>query len=325
MLNEVWKVDMTVSLFGFKAAGLKRRQYGWAFMLSLVKGSLLTLQRILIICFVVLTCIYAMVIMRIDHPILSRIKTFSLDLTMPILQSINQPLVILHHQYEKLRDFNQLQEKIDSLQKENFQLEEWKSLALQLKRENKNLRELLRTLPSPDQSFFTAKVLGSPAGAEYSTLLVAATEDDGIEKNAVVVCAKGVIGRIVNSGLLVSHVSLLTDINSRIPVRFESTGEHAILAGTGKAELVILHRKLHYETSLENQKNNEELQVGDRLVTSGFGGIFPPDLPVALITRIEKDLSEDKIFAQLIATPQTLEFVRIFDSIDAQDTYNQTS
>lgn len=324
-LLNAWKAEMAVSLFGFKAAGLKRRQYGWALLLSLAKGSLLTFQRILIICFVVLTCIYTMVIMRIDHPVLNRIKTFSLDLTMPILQSINQPLVTLHHQYEKLRDFSKLQENFDALQKENFQLEEWKSLAIQLKRENQNLRELLRTLPSPDQSFFTAKVLGSPAGSEYSTLLVAAKEDDGIEKNAVVVCAKGVIGRIANTGLLVSHVSLLTNINSRIPVRFESTGEHAILAGTGKAELVILHRKSHYETTFEKSKENAELQVGDRLVTSGFGGIFPPDLPVAVITRIERDLAEDKIFAQLLATPQTLEFVRIFDPLDAQDTYNQAS
>ena len=316
---------MTVSLFGFKAAGLKRQQYVWALMLSLVKGSLLTLQRIFIILMVVSLCVYAMVVMRIDHPILSRIKTVSLDLTMPILQSINQPLVTLHHQYEKLRDFNQLQTNLDSLQRENFQLEEWKSLALQLKRENQNLRELLRTLPSPDQSFFTAKVLGSPAGGEHSTLLVAATETDGVEKNAVVMCAKGVIGRVVDTGLLVSRVTLLTDINSRTPVRFESTGEHAILAGTGKAELVVLHRKSLYETPFENTEKSEELKVGDRLVTSGFGGIFPPDLPVAIIRRIEKDPAGDKIFAQLIATPQKLEFVRIFDSLDAQDTPIQTS
>jgi rod shape-determining protein MreC len=316
---------MTVSLFGFKAAGLKRQKYVWALMLSLVKGSLLTLQRIFIILMVVLVCVYAMVVMRIDHPILSRIKTFSLDLTMPILQSINQPLVLLHHQYEKLRDFNQLQSNLDSLQRENFQLEEWKSLALQLKRENQNLRELLRTLPSPDQSFFTAKVLGSPAGGEYSTLLVAATETDGVEKNAVVVCAKGVVGRVVDTGLLVSRVILLTDINARTPIRFESTGEHAILAGAGKSELIILHRKSLYETPLENTKKSEEFKTGDRLVTSGFGGIFPPDLPVAIVTRIEKDPAGDKIFAQLIATPQKLEFVRIFDSLDAQDTSTQTS
>ncbi|MES2608412.1 MAG: rod shape-determining protein MreC [Pseudomonadota bacterium] len=316
---------MTVSLFGFKAAGLKRQQYVWSLMISLVKGSLLTLQRIFIIMMVVLACVYAMVVMRIDHPILSRIKTISLDLTMPLLQSINQPIVILHHQYKKLRDFNQLQTSLDSLQKENFQLEEWKSLALQLKRENQNLRELLRTLPSPDQSFFTAKVLGSPAGGEHSTLLIAATEADGVEKNAVVVCAKGVVGRVVETGLLVSRVTLLTDINARTPVRFESTGEHAILAGTGKAELVILHRKSLYEMPLENTEKTEVLKVGDRLVTSGFGGIFPPDLAVAIVTRIEKDPAGDKVLARLIATPQTLEFVRIFDALDAQDSSIQVS
>jgi rod shape-determining protein MreC len=310
---------MTVSLFGFKAAGLKRQQYVWALLLSLVKGSLLSLQRLFMIVLVAFTCVYAMTLMRIDHPLLSRIKTISLDLTMPLLQTINQPITKLNHQYTKLRDFNKLQTTLDSLQRENFQLEEWKSLALQLKRENQNLRELLKTLPSPDQSFFTAKVLGSPAGDEYSTLLVAAKKADGVTKNAVVVCAKGVIGRIVDTGLLVSRITLLTDINARTPVRFELTGEQAILAGLGKAELVILHRKPISESPLERKEHSEGPKIGDRLVTSGFGGIFPPDLTVATITRIERDPAGDKIFAHLIATPQTLEFVRILDSLDAQD------
>jgi rod shape-determining protein MreC len=258
--------------------------------------------------------------MRIDHPLLNTIKTLSLDLTMPLLRQINQPILILHRQYKKLRDYNKLQESLDLLQKENFQLEEWKSLALQLKRENQNLREILRTLPSPDQSFFTAKVLGSPEGEEYSTLLIAATKTDGVEKNAVVVCPKGVVGRITDSGLLVSRITLLTDINARTPIRIESTGEQAILAGTGKSELIILHRMQLYETTIEDKEHHEAIKVGDRLVTSGFGGIYPPDLPVAIITRIEKNSAEDKVFARLVATPQTLEFVRIFDSFDAKNT-----
>ncbi|MES2252860.1 MAG: rod shape-determining protein MreC [Pseudomonadota bacterium] len=313
---------MTVSLFGFKASGLKRQQYVWALLLSLVKGSLLTLQRAFTILMVAFACIYAMTLMHVDHPVLNRIKTLSLDVTAPLLQLINQPLTLLNHQYEKLRDFNQLQTNFDSLEKENFQLEEWKSLALKLKRENQNLRELLRTLPSLDQSFFTAKVLGSPSGDEYSTLLIAATKADGVQKNAVVVCAKGIVGRIAETGMLVSRIILITDINARTPVRFESTGEQAILAGTGKAELVILHRKPLYETPLENTDHVDTLKVGDRLVTSGFGGIYPPDLTVATVTRIEKDPAGDTIFATPVVIPQKLEFVRILDSLDAQNQSN---
>ncbi|MDP3371793.1 MAG: rod shape-determining protein MreC [Candidatus Paracaedibacteraceae bacterium] len=307
---------MTVSLFGFKAFGLKRQQYIWTLLLSLVKGSLLTLQRVFIIMLLAFACMYTMTLMQINHPVLGKIKTISLDLTVPLLEMINKPLVAIHHQYKKLRDFNQLQANYDYLKKENFQLEEWKSLAFKLKRENLNLRDLLRTLPSPDQSYFTAKVLGAPAGAEYSTLLIAATKDDGVKKNAVVVCATGVVGRIVDIGLLVSRVVLLTDINARTPVRFESTGEQAILAGAGTAELMLLHRKPLYETSLENKAKSASIKVGDRLVTSGFGGIYPPDLTVATVVRIEKDQDGDKIFAQLVAKPNALEFVRILDPLD---------
>lgn len=309
---------MTISLFGFKASGLQRQQFIWAMLLSLIKGTLLTLQRLLIIIPVSFLCLYCITFMPIDHPLSNQIKTFSLDCTVPVIEWINRPIHVIQNQYTKLHDVNQLQENITSLQKENLQLEEWKSLALKLKRENQNLRELLRTLPSLDQSFFTAKVLGSPAGAEYSTLLIAATKTDGISKNAAVVCAKGVVGRITDVGLLVSRLVLLTDVNARTPVRFETTGEQAILAGTGTAELVIIHRKQPYETTGELPPKEQSINIGDRLVTSGFGGIYPPDLAVATVTRIQKDPAGDKIYANLIATPRTLEFVRILDVLDDQ-------
>jgi rod shape-determining protein MreC len=311
---------MTLSLFGFKASGLQRQRFVWAILLSLVKGTFLTLPRLFMIVSLSVLCLYGVMFMRGESPVLDQIKSFSLDITAPLVEWINRPIHLVQQNYAKLRDFNQLQENLTSLQKENFQLEEWKSLALQLKRENQNLRELLRTLPALDQSFFTAKVLGSPAGSEYSTLLIAATKTDGIVKNAPVVCAKGVVGRVIDVGLLVSRVALLTDLNARTPVRFETTGEQAILAGAGTAELMIIHRKQRYETDREAIVKEHAVKVGDRLITSGFGGIYPPDLAVATITRIQKDPDGDKIYARLIATPSTLEFVRILDSLDAQNT-----
>ncbi len=311
---------MTLSLFGFKASGLQRQRFVWAILLSLVKGTFLTLPRLFMIVSLSVLCLYGVMFMRGESPVLDQIKSFSLDITVPLVEWINRPIHLVQQNYAKLRDFNQLQENLTSLQKENFQLEEWKSLALQLKRENQNLRELLRTLPALDQSFFTAKVLGSPAGSEYSTLLIAATKTDGIVKNAPVVCAKGVVGRVIDVGLLVSRVALLTDLNARTPVRFETTGEQAILAGAGTAELMIIHRKQRYETDREAIVQEHAVKVGDRLITSGFGGIYPPDLAVATITRIQKDPDGDKIYARLIATPSTLEFVRILDSLDAQNT-----
>ncbi len=311
---------MTLSLFGFKASGLQRQRFVWALLLSLIKGTLLTLPRLLIIVSFSVVCLYSVIFIHGEHPVLNQIKSFSLDVTAPLIEWINRPVHLVRQNYAKLRDFKQLQKNLISLQKENFQLEEWKSLALQLKRENQNLRELLRTLPALDQSFFTAKVLGSPAGSEYSTLLIAATKTDGIVKNAPVVCAKGVVGRIIDVGLLVSRVVLLTDINARTPVRFETTGEQAILAGTGTAELVIIHRKQRYETDRESLMHDQVVKVGDRLITSGSGGVYPPDLTVAIITRIQESPNGGKIYARLVAMPSTLEFVRILDSLDVQNT-----
>jgi rod shape-determining protein MreC len=86
----------------------------------------------------------------------------------------------------------------------------------------------------------------------------------------------GLAGRIAEVGRRSARVLLLTDINSRVPVLVERTRDRAILAGDNSNHPQLLYLK-----------PRAELRVGDRVVTSGDGGVFPAGLPVGVVDSIE--------------------------------------
>ncbi|MDG1708771.1 MAG: rod shape-determining protein MreC, partial [Emcibacteraceae bacterium] len=107
------------------------------------------------------------------------------------------------------------------------------------------------------------------------SMLINSGTIDGVKKGHAVVNEDGVIGRTINVAGSASRVLLLSDINSRIPVKFAETGVNVILAGDN-SEL----------QQVEFMPTDEIANVGDQIVTSGMGGIFPPDLPVGEVSEI---------------------------------------
>jgi rod shape-determining protein MreC len=105
-----------------------------------------------------------------------------------------------------------------------------------------------------------------------------------------------VIGRITASGAQASRVLLLTDLNSRVPVRVEGTRQRAVLAGdnTDRPRLAFLPA-------------TAKLHPGDRLVTSGDGGLFPAGLPVGVVETVGPDGVRVRPWSDL----ESMEFIRV--------------
>lgn len=117
-----------------------------------------------------------------------------------------------------------------------------------------------------------ASVVSASGAVRQATL--AAGLRHGVRPRMPVIGAAGLAGRVTDVGLISSRVMLLSDPNSRVPVKVERTGWTGIAAGTGELELLFL---------FDPASATDSLQIGDRLVTSGDGGLFPPGLPVAVI------------------------------------------
>jgi rod shape-determining protein MreC len=87
----------------------------------------------------------------------------------------------------------------------------------------------------------------------------------------------GLVGRLTEVGSRAGRVLLITDLNSRIPVVVERSHANAVLAGDNSERLRLLYANAPAET----------IKIGDRIVTSGEGGVFPPGLPVGIVAAVD--------------------------------------
>lgn len=113
----------------------------------------------------------------------------------------------------------------------------------------------------------------------------------GVLAGSPVADETGVIGQVTRAHALVSEVTLLTDKDQAIPVQVVRNGLRAVAFGAGASGML----------ELRFMAANAEIQNGDRLVTSGIDGTYPPGLPVASVARIERDAAY--AFARIVCQP----------------------
>lgn len=185
-----------------------------------------------------------------------------------------------------------LQKQIQTLTIENQRLHQLEHQAISFKKENEILRKLAKVVEESHSETLTVRVLGNPSDHLSSTLVIEKKSTLNLQKNQVVLSAEGVIGRIYKVGLACAWVLLITDSRSRIPARVASTGEEVILIGENTAELKVLHAAaVPLQAYYLPQK-------GDLLVTSGFGGVYPPGLPIAHISSFNEGVLKATILSK---------------------------
>lgn len=150
------------------------------------------------------------------------------------------------------------------LLQENHALKKWRELAFRLSAENKSLKQQLRIVEEEVSPMLTARVITYPSGVLTQTLLLNAGSKNGVKKGQPVIAENAVLGRIIEVGETTARVLLITDLNSRIPVVFESSRAQAILSGTNSN----LPKLTHFQS-------DEIVKQGERVITSGKGGVFP--------------------------------------------------
>ena len=122
-------------------------------------------------------------------------------------------------------------------------------------------------------------------------LLIDKGASDGILAGQAVIDDSGVVGQVTRVHPLVSEVTLLTDKDQAIPVQVMRNGLRAVAFGSGSPGAL----------ELRFMAANAEIQNGDKLVTSGIDGTYPPGLPVATVVRIERDAVA--AFARIVCQP----------------------
>ena len=128
--------------------------------------------------------------------------------------------------------------------------------------------------------------------------MVNAGNRDGVAKGQAAITSEGLAGRVAEVGVRSARVLLVTDINSRIPVLVGEGRDRAILAGDNTNQ-----PRLRYLAP------GTEIRPGDYVVTSGHGAIFPPGLPIGVVTQA----SETTMRVQPFVDWAHMEFLRLAD------------
>lgn len=150
----------------------------------------------------------------------------------------------------------------------------WKDQALALRHENERLRGLMGIATVPALPMVSADTVLDSRGPFSNSRLADVGADRGVTEGNPVLSEHGLVGRIAGVAAHVSRIMLLTDVESRTPVMILRTNGRAILAGDGGPDPTLAYLRTH-----------DALRQGDRVMTSGDGGVVPRGLPVGTAVR----------------------------------------
>jgi rod shape-determining protein MreC len=215
-------------------------------------------------------------------------------------------------------------DRVEELERENRELQQWREMAERLAERNARYEALLRM---PESAFgegaavedsIAAQLVLDSGGPFTRTLVANAGADHGVRSGFIAVNENGLIGRVVSVGRRSSRVLMLDDYNSRIPVMGEASRVRAVLAGqaTQPPEL-ITHPYQMQAPRLDFIVGAQALREGERVITSGDGGLFPRGISVGVAQR----QSDGSWRVALSAAQRPIDFVRLipFTGIDAPE------
>ncbi len=153
--------------------------------------------------------------------------------------------------------------------------------------ENRRLKALLQIVDPAQPPVATAWLIGSTAASARRYAIIDAGSTRGVRAGQPVRGAAGLIGRVVETSPGTARVLLLSDADNVVPVRRAADGLPGFVQGAanGRIEIRLL------------TMGNNPLHPGDVFVTSGSGGIYPPNIPVAVVSSTRRDGAEGRLAA----------------------------
>jgi rod shape-determining protein MreC len=166
----------------------------------------------------------------------------------------------------------------------------------------------------PSISMVAARVIGTSADTASQTIYLDRGERDNIHRNMGVITPDGVVGKVIESYRNTSQVLLLTDKDSGVGAMLAESRIQSPVGGVGEPLL-----------SMKYVANDDTVNVGDRVVTSGMDRIFPRDLPVGTVTQIKPGNPFKQIRLRPAANLERLEEVIVLLSLQPLDLNKDTA
>ena len=170
-----------------------------------------------------------------------------------------------------------------------------------LKNDNKRLREILSLQNSSDKDNIYAAVISRKTGSWWRQIILNKGSKDGVEIGSSVIGPGGLLGRVNNTSLFTSSVTLLTSPESKVGVWVDRIQINGLMVGLGDDyPSLILYSK------------DADIKVGDFVSSSPASTLLPPNIPIGIIQSIDKSYKAKKTAKiSLLAKPHVIDWVQI--------------
>jgi len=189
------------------------------------------------------------------------------------------------------RENQQLREEVQELRRQ-LNLYREAGLANQRLRDLLNFKESRVRMP-----LLPAEVVGFDPSGWFKTLLIDKGTRDGLGRDMAVVSAAGVVGRLIGVSSQYAKVLLILDRNSAVDALVQRSRSRGILVGLGEGRC-----------SLKYVQRNDDVQVGDQVITSGMGGVFPKGILLGQVEKVERG---DGVLFQTVEVTPAVDFSRL--------------
>jgi rod shape-determining protein MreC len=209
----------------------------------------------------------------------------------PIQVTIGSPRMMWGAASDFFQSRSSLREENEALERQVRELS-LRSMRLEaLDQENTRLRALVQAPPPLVKETQLVQVVNEDLGRLRQRLTINAGHDAGLFRSQTIIDSRGLIGQLSQVGPWSSEVMLITDPEAAVPVEVVRSGVRTLAMGTGRDDVI----------DLPLLPATADVRVGDKLVTSGLGSVFPAGIPVGTI--IESRREPDKLLAFASARP----------------------
>ncbi|PJE30461.1 Cell shape-determining protein MreC [Pseudooceanicola marinus] len=264
----------------------------------------ITPLRRLILSVIVLLLIGIFLVWRIDSPRVERFRAEVIDRVVPSMDWAMAPVTGAVNLIRDFQSYQRIVEQNNELRRELQQMKAWKEAALQLEQENARLLDLNNVQLDPRLTYITGVVMADSGSPYRQSVLLNIGARDGIVDGWAAMDGIGLVGRISGVGDKISRVILLTDTSSRMPVTIQPSGQTAMVMGDNTAA-----------PALDFIEDNDLVRPGDRVVSSGDGGVFPAGL---LVGQVAEDKA-GRLRVRLAADYERLEFLRVLRHLGTEN------
>lgn len=237
--------------------------------------------------------IASITLMTVDHRwhSLELVRSALSSVIYPLQYTIDLPIQLFYWADDALSSQKTLLEKNREFEARHLENRVQLQKLDIIEKENDRLRKLLSAIPKTTERLLVSEIINVDVDPYRQLIILNKGSNNEAYQGQPIIDAQGIMGQIIHVGPLSSTAMLITDASHAIPVQVNRTGLRSIAFGSGKID----------QLNLRHLPHSVDIKVGDLLITSGLGGTFPPNFPVAIVSKVERPAGEQ--FSLIEAKP----------------------